>query len=359
MKKTLVALTVAAFAATAANAAVVYNQDGTKVEVSGSARVALGKFGKDQRADLRNDGSRLIFKAEHELGNGLKALAGYELRFKGGVDSDNDTPDTKDDDESSNTFGSPETNKLYAGLAYDAVGTLTFGKQATTADDVSLSDFAYIWGGNNNLVDADNKVVKFKSAEWSGFSFGTDYLFGDSSKQRTAMGATELKLKYGYGVSLFYTRDLAEDLALNLAAGYGVYRFDNETTTNTVAKDTSWRTSAQIVYGPASFGVEYGQTGHKENDVKTQTDRSLLVGASYQVIEPSKVYLQWQRNQTKFDQSPVDNKETENVYIVGADYKFTKNVVTFVEYARSTTKVEGVDNKEKENKYAAGLRVYF
>ena len=33
MKKTLVALAVAAVAATSANAAVVYNQDGTKVEV--------------------------------------------------------------------------------------------------------------------------------------------------------------------------------------------------------------------------------------------------------------------------------------------------------------------------------------
>ena len=41
MKKTLVALAVAAVAATSANAAVVYNQDGTKVDVGGQVRFAF------------------------------------------------------------------------------------------------------------------------------------------------------------------------------------------------------------------------------------------------------------------------------------------------------------------------------
>ncbi|WP_436799176.1 hypothetical protein [Pasteurella multocida] len=39
MKKTIVALAVAAVAATSANAATVYNQDGTKVDVGGSVRL--------------------------------------------------------------------------------------------------------------------------------------------------------------------------------------------------------------------------------------------------------------------------------------------------------------------------------
>lgn len=43
MKKTIVALAVAAVAATSANAATVYNQDGTKVDVNGSVRLLLKK----------------------------------------------------------------------------------------------------------------------------------------------------------------------------------------------------------------------------------------------------------------------------------------------------------------------------
>lgn len=56
MKKTLVALAVAAVAASA-NATIVYNQNGTKVDVGGRVDVMLGKFGDSQRTDLRNNGS--------------------------------------------------------------------------------------------------------------------------------------------------------------------------------------------------------------------------------------------------------------------------------------------------------------
>ena len=84
MKKTVIALAIAAFAATgAANAATVYNQDGTKVELGGSARIFLGKLGKDQRGDLVNDGSRIKINATHTLDNGLSAFVGYETRFNG------------------------------------------------------------------------------------------------------------------------------------------------------------------------------------------------------------------------------------------------------------------------------------
>ena len=46
MKKTLAALIIGAFAASAANAAVVYDNEGTKVEIGGSIRVQLEKTNK-------------------------------------------------------------------------------------------------------------------------------------------------------------------------------------------------------------------------------------------------------------------------------------------------------------------------
>ncbi len=62
MKKTIVALAVAAVAATSANAATVYNQDGTKVDVNGSVRFLLKKE-KDMRGDLIDNGSRVFFQS--------------------------------------------------------------------------------------------------------------------------------------------------------------------------------------------------------------------------------------------------------------------------------------------------------
>ena len=129
MKKTVIALAIAAFAATgAANAATVYNQDGTKVELGGSARIFLGKLGKDQRGDLVNDGSRIKINATHTLDNGLSAFVGYETRFNGSQ---------KEKQSGSNTgFGNITTNKLFVGFGFENVGKLSFGRQATTADDV-------------------------------------------------------------------------------------------------------------------------------------------------------------------------------------------------------------------------------
>ena len=83
MKKTVIALAIAALAATGtASAATVYNQDGTKVELGGSLRIFLGKLGKNERGNLVNDGSRIKINAFQELDNGLSAFAGYELRFE-------------------------------------------------------------------------------------------------------------------------------------------------------------------------------------------------------------------------------------------------------------------------------------
>lgn len=87
----------------------------------------------------------------------------------------------------------------------------------------------------------------------------------------------------------------------------------------------------------------------------TEKGRYLEVGTHYQISEPTKVYAQWQRNE-------VRENEVGNVYIVGADYKFNKNVITYVEYAHDRTKTyndNAAPTKSTDNKYVVGLRVNF
>ncbi|WP_101775804.1 porin [Pasteurella oralis] len=346
MKKTLITLAITAVTATSVSAATVYEQDGTKVEVGGSVRLVLGKFGDNQRGDLRNDDSRLEVKASHNLGNGLSALGGLEIRFGQGVESTSDS------------IGNPTVDKLYAGFTYEPIGTLTFGKQTTNGDDVQLGDYAYTFGGNNNLPEDAGKSVKFRSAEWHGFSFGADYLFGNA-KKKTQLAA-QSDYKYGYGVAVFYNRELMQDLVFNLNAGYSVDTQDNGYTyrpTATSNKRSMWRVATEVSYGPAALAAEYGQTRLEFLDTFNSKSKHILVGAKYQVMEPSKVYLQWQRNQ---DIDASNNKITEQVYLAGVDYQFHKNVVTYVEYAN----VRSRDNmypvtKERDNKYGVGLRVFF
>nr|BBC82018.1 major outer membrane protein [Histophilus somni]BBC82105.1 major outer membrane protein [Histophilus somni] len=380
MKKTLVALAVAAVAASA-NATTVYNQNGTKVDVGGRIDVMLGKFGDAQRTDLRNNSSRVEFKAEHEVQNGLKAIGA--VRFGLGDAEKEDT-----------SFNDIKLSKLWLGLKHNDIGKVTFGKQNTTADDVQLNDHTYIFGGNNNLVTSGDKVVSFRTAdiqlaEGQTLGFGADYGFGEAHKkdiQGKDSDKKHVKLKNTYGLSAFYTGNFG-DVKVNANAGYTV-RNEN-TKVGVIASKTdnqqqAWRLATQVEFGPASFGIEYGQTVYQS---KVQHEfqgsaRFVEVGAKYAVLpDVLNVYTQWQRNSLrsasgtsakKFEQPfalsyvkladlelEKHQKAVQNVFIVGADYAFNKNLLAYAEFANSRVKAPTKDKNVRESFYAAGLRVYF
>ncbi len=352
MKKTLVALAVAATAATAvstANAATVYEQDGTKVELSGSFRMFLGRLGDDQRGDLVNDDSRVILKASQDLGNGLSGFAGYELRFD---ENNGTTDDEKKANKAKNTFSDPTTNKLYGGFSHKDIGALSFGRQATNSDDVLQDNGYYNSGEFGPLKTSGEKVVKFRSAEWNGFSFGLDYLFGDSNKD-----LTKDTYKNGYGAVLFYNYAINDNQALDFAAAYNLNNYEEVSLSEAKDKDQRWLVHAGYTYGPFNLGLNYGQT-RTEYVLSSEDDKKVrysLVQASYQVVEPSRVYVQWEREDTREDQ--VLNK-----YLVGVDYKLHKNVLTYVQYAHKRTKDYNLNAEPvttKDNEYGVGLRVFF
>nr|BBC82077.1 major outer membrane protein [Histophilus somni] len=380
MKKTLVALAVAAVAASA-NATTVYNQNGTKVEVGGRVDVMLGKFGDAQRTDLRNNGSRVEFKAEHEVQNGLKAIGA--VRFGLGDASKADT-----------SFNDIKLSKLWLGLKHNDIGKVTFGKQNTTADDVQLNDHTYIFGGNNNLVTSGDKVVSFRTAdiqlaEGQTLGFGVDYGFGEAHKKgiKNVKDNKHIKLKNTYGVSAFYAGNFG-DIKVNANAGYTV-RNNNDVEgvikSRTDNQHKAWRLATQVEFGPASLGVEYGQTTSENKKLFVGSARYLLVGAKYEVLpDVLNVYTQWQRNgfrsatADKFDLDlslsdvkigealkntvgilKEHQKAVQNVFIVGADYAFNKNLKAYAEFANSRVKAHERKQNIRESFYAAGLRVYF
>lgn len=352
MKKTVIALAIAALAAAGtSSAATVYNQDGTKVDLSGSFRIFLGKAGENQRGDLINDGSRIKVNASHALDNGLSAFVGYETRFNG---------DQKSNQNGSTTgFGNITTKKLFVGFGFENVGKLSFGRQATTADDV-LGDSLYYRSGNYNLLTTDaDKSIKFRSADFAGFSFGADYLFGHAKKDVAGY-------KSGYGVSAFYNYDFAENHKVDVAAGYTVDQFDSRTTTETVQKNHNWVLATHYQLNDFYFGAAYGQGVEKYRSAESQNrTKYIFVESKYDLNGltgiPSTVGLQWERLGTKYDEnvSAQDKAKTvKNQYIAVVDYKFNKYVVPYVQYTRATEK-DNLGQRTNENIYGAGLRVHF
>ncbi|MBN6709841.1 porin [Haemophilus haemoglobinophilus] len=355
MKKTLIALAVAAVAATSANAAVVYQQDGTKVEVGGSVRLLLNKK-TDQRTDLADNGSRITVKGSHDIGEGFSVLGYTELGFAGELGS-----------------GGVTTRRLYAGVAHEDIGTLTFGKQLTTADNFGVADPTYPFGGvwanfqkgswyaaavkeledkiktlsgqqdkleeaqgelellkalvDDNFVTGANKVIKFQSKSFNGFSVGADYVFGDSNKSQVNNNA--------YILGLFYDNTF-DGVNVKAEVGYTYRKLAED------VKAKSFKTGLGVGANGLFVGVDYART--KITDVKAI--HAFQVGANYQFTEMAKVYSAYRY--TKFDDV------REKGFAFGVGYKPHKLVETFVEY--NTFKLS---DAKRDNALYLGARVHF
>lgn len=329
MKKTIVALAVTAVAATSANAATVYNQDGTKVDVNGSVRLILKKE-KNERGDLVDNGSRVSFKASHDLGEGLSALAYTELRFSKNVTKQKKT----------RLGNNVHVKRLYAGFAYEGLGTLTFGNQLTIGDNVGVSDYTYFLGGINNLLSSGEKAINFKSAEFNGFTFGGAYVFSeDAGKQASRDGR-------GFVVAGLYNRKMG-DVGFALEAGY------SQKYVTAAKQEKAFMVGTELSYAGLALGVDYAHTVTNKEKVEVKK-RALEVGLNYDINDKAKVYtdLIWAKESSK----GVTTRDSS--ILLGAGYKLHKKVETFVEGGWSRKKA-AVGVTTKDNKVGVGLRVHF
>ncbi|HDR0998637.1 porin [Pasteurella multocida] len=356
MKKTIVALAVAAVAATSANAATVYNQDGTKVDVNGSLRLILKKE-KNERGDLVDNGSRVSFKASHDLGEGLSALAYTELRFSkpetikvmGKDAQQQDVVVRKYDIEK--IGNNVHVKRLYAGFAYEGLGTLTFGNQLTIGDDVGLSDYTYFNSGINNLLSSGEKAINFKSAEFNGFTFGGAYVFSaDADKQALRDGR-------GFVVAGLYNRKMG-DVGFAFEAGYSqkyvkqeVEQAPQQPKVFKDEKEKAFMVGAELSYAGLALGVDYAQSKVTNVDGKK---RALEVGLNYDLNDRAKVYTDfiWEK------EGPKGDVTRNRTVAVGFGYKLHKQVETFVEAAWGREK-DSAGQTTKNNVVGTGLRVHF
>lgn len=352
MKKTIVAVAVAALAATSANAATIYAKDGTTVNVSGSLRLMLDKT-TDHRADLEDDGSRLIIDVKHELGEGFSALANIQTRT-GDLGGKGDK--------------GFRTKYVYAGFAQENIGTLTFGKQVTAGDSFKLADptenFTSILDATG-IKDAADKVVNFKSANFAGFGVETSYIFDNSSERYDAKdnyqeneNGYQILAKYennfdglGFAAHAMYSHKKGEQsVAMPASAD-----FDKTTLTNGITledgtltfTDTvkSWGLGAGVEFAGFGFAADYVDTKLDKFDSKI---KAWQLATTYQVTDAVDAYMAY--HQFKYDDEKVKG------FAIGSHYNLNQNVQTYVEY---TTEKGTWEKADRDNKYYAGLRVFF
>ena len=347
MKKTLAALIVTAFAASAANAAVVYDNEGTKVELNGSLRLimekadkkeytAAGQSTKKANSALRNAGSRFGITVKHNLDNDFYALGRLEFRF--------------DDTTSRDKFGRLYAKRAYVGLGSKATGDITFGRQLTIADDLSQAvDYEYGFIPKSEYIPtAGTGVVRYDYKGIEGLQLSANYNFGQTNDEK----GNPLKpgIKNAYAVGALYT---VGDLDARLAYGH-----------------TNFETGASYAHRLdgvlASLGYKFGDFtltgdfayGHEKFDDEKTNKFYVAPGFAYQVVPASKVYGNYLYERAKGESDKVKT----HGFLLGADYKLHKQVVLFVEGKYVTTKEyvnDTYDGKTKDRAIGVGMRVFF
>ncbi len=347
MKKTLAALIVSAFAASAANAAVVYDNEGTKVELNGSLRLIMekadkkeydraGKSTKKANSALRNAGSRFGITVKHNLDNDFYALGRLESRF--------------DDTESRDQFGRLYAKRAYVGLGSKATGDITFGRQLTIADDLSQAvDYEYGFIPKGEYIPtAGTGVVRYDYKGIEGLQLSANYNFGQKNNEKGK--ALDPAIKNAFGFGALYT---AGDLDARFAYGHTSF----ETDASYKHRLDGFLASLGYKFGDFTLTGDFGYAHEKENDAKTNKFY-VSPGFAYQVTPASQVYGNYLYERVKGETT----KDKTHGFLLGADYKLHKQVVLFVEGKYVTTKEyvnDSYDGKVKDRAIGVGMRVFF
>lgn len=384
MKKTLAALIVGAFAASAANAAVVYNNEGTNVELGGRLSVIAEQSSntlddqEQQHGALRNQGSRFHIKATHNFGDGFYAQGYLETRLV--------TDITKD---KSDHFGDITTKYAYVTLGNKAFGEVKLGRAKTIADGItSAEDKEYGVLNNSKYVPTNGNTVGYTFKGIDGLVLGANYLLAQernpTSFATVAGEVVAQKISNAVQVGAKYD---ANNIIVGIAYGRTNYRANLQPNyTESGRKQQVEGVLSTLGYHFSDLGLlvsldsGYAKTKHHKEMVsnsnsnpkcKNNNNNSgckppydakryfVSPGFQYELMEDTNVYGNFKYERTSSDEG---KKTHEHAVLFGVDHKLHKQVLTYIEgaYARTKTNDKGKTEKtEKEKSVGVGLRVYF
>lgn len=289
MKKAVLPAIISTLLATSAQAANVYNAEGTTADIYGRMQF-----------DIHNDGSetdgvgsaRIGFKTKSPVTEATSAIARAEWQ----IEAENSTSDSKQ-------F---KVRHLYAGLKNDNMGQLIFGQtysafyQAVAATDI-YNTYGYATYNNVDTGRQEGQVIY--SGEFAGVSVGASYQFQDQD--------VTPKLDNAYAFALGY--NIA---GVALDAAYSVEQFESAEDKNNYAFSATYQ--LDDLYLAAVYA------GSDQENVAAYQGYDLL--ASY-ALSAAKVYGGY-----TFQENTDADSETFNAVTLGAQYALNKNMKTWIEY---------------------------
>ncbi|WP_017430855.1 porin [Vreelandella jeotgali] len=338
MKKTLLATAIAGAAfASGAQAATIYNEDGTKLDLYGNIQIAY-KNQKDAAGDSKDElfdnGSTVGFSGEHLITRDLKGYFKAEFEHEA-------------DEAKGAGNGLTDGDQAYTGLKGN-FGDLRVGSWDPLIDDwiqdpITNNEYFDASDSNGLIVGLENREgnkVSYTSPSFSGFQFavGTQFEGDAESYKGEAFGFDKVAKESDSNASFFggakYTAG-----AFSIAAVYD--NLDNNDGTYTVTS-TPAPTPSTFDY---DAGDQYGITAQYTVDTLRLSLKAERFDAGEDAVADVDFYgfgarygygmgdIYGAYQYVDQDSTSVASSESSNEVILGATYNLSDAMYTFVEAA--------------------------
>ncbi|MFB2866167.1 porin [Aeromonas sp. MdU4] len=349
MKKTILAIAIPALFASAANAAVIYDKDGTNFDIYG--RVQANYYGDHDSSDAELVGaSRLGWSGKIALNNTWSGIAKTEWQVAS-ENSDNinkGTTATKGE----STGGKFEARHIYVGFDGTQYGKIIFGQTDTAYyDAIAATDIFNEWGSEGNIYDGRQEGQIIYSNSFGGFHGKLSYQTNDDAvtsvkdvgSNTISKTVQDVKLNQGYGAAAGYKFDFG----LGFDAGYN--RSDLEATADRAGvftkgnkfEKSDWAISSNYAINGFYFAAMYNET-----DLKNKVNGNKHEGKGYELAATYNVDA-WTflagYNKEETRAPGASYKDSIDATLLGVQYAFTSKLKAYTEY-----RIEGIDDKDDQ-----------
>ncbi len=339
MKKTLLALVVAA-TATTANAAEVFKSEEGSVNFYGQLRPVLVLSESDlNKAELNTSSSRMGVNAAYVVNDNLKVLGEVEIgvalgdNYNAGEDSSERTDDT--------VF----VRRHIFGFDMGDAGTIRFGKEGTFADDVYGADYSYFFGGTALLYGhAWNNSSQIK------YAFENDAFWLKAGYALPEGDSNEEILEAFAGTSF---GDLAMHAGVLSSANKLSEKGNN-------SENLSFEVTGEYALGAHTLGATYY---YNSNDNKAEGEtvdsHGLSLAGMFAVAPKTTLYTGYELVLSSSDATGSVDGDASQFY-AGVEYKFSSWARVFAEagYAfEGTTTAD--EKKDSDTNLGLGARFYW
>lgn len=329
---TLIALAVAATVSTGANAASVYSQNGTELNVGGRAEFRGDFIGNGERVGEKIDGTmannsrfRLHVGGTTEINESLSGFGFYEAE---------QTVNSSSDDDANIDF---KQRYMFAGLQGE-FGAVSFGRQDTAAVQISqMSDVTTFTGAQKEFISAGNEQINNTILYTGNF---------DSLSVKASLVAGEKKDTDSYGVSAIYT------LPMGLGFGIGYSVGDNGESLGSgdaIIAGVNYKLNSLYLAGTYTTG--------EANDKLNSDFNGMEFAATYGFGNGFTLMGAYQK--TEVDNLLGQSSEQSDFFEITGDYAFNNNMNAYVAYMLNNMDESANGAKDAEDTLRLGLKYSF